>query len=96
MNVAVRDGHPLAGVGHIDQAVVVVLVVVQVTGQVNMVDPDVLGRLNSNSIAVVSEDLADLQVPHNDVGLSIDGQTDASQRCGRNLVSLVTENCFPQ
>lgn len=96
VNVAVRDGNPLAGVGHIDQAIVVVLVVVQVAGQVNVVNPDVLGCLNSNSIAVVSEDLADLQVSHNDVRLSINGQTDASKRCGRNLVSLDTKDCLPQ
>lgn len=64
MEVAVRDGHPLAGVGHIDQAVVVVLVMIEIAGQVNMVDPDVVGCLNRNSIAVVSDDLADFQVPH--------------------------------
>lgn len=48
-----------------------------------MVDPDVLGCLNGDCIAVVSQDLADLQVSHNDVGLSVNGQTDASECCDR-------------
>lgn len=91
MNVAVRDGNPLAGVGHIDQAVVVVLVVGQVTRQVNVVDPDIVGRLNSDGVAIFSEDLADLQVSQNDVGLPVDGQTDASDCCGRSLVSYATK-----
>lgn len=79
---------------HIDQAVIVVLVVVQVAGQVNVVDPDVLGRLNGDSITVVSEDLADLQVPHNDVGLPVDGQTDARESYILILVSHATDNLF--
>lgn len=96
VNVAVRDGNPLAGVGHIDQAVVVVLVMVQVAGQINMVNPDVVRCLNRDSITVVSEDLADLQVSHNDIGLLVDGQTNAGESCGRVFISHATQYQFPR
>lgn len=76
---------------HIDQAVVVVLVMVQVAGQVNMIDPDIVGCLDSDRIAVVSENLADLQVSHDNIRLPVDGQTNTSECCGRNLVSHATE-----
>lgn len=79
---------------HIDQAVIVILVVVQVAGQVNVVDPDILGRLNGDGIAVISEDLADLQVAHNDVGLPINGQTNTSKSYNLILVSHATDNFF--
>lgn len=80
---------------HINQAVIVILVVVQVAGQVNVVDPDILGRLNGDRIAIVSKDLADLQVPHNDVGLPIDGQANPRKSCILILVSQATETGFP-
>lgn len=79
---------------YINQAIVVVLIVAQVAGQINMVDPDVLGCLNSDCVAVVSKDLADLQVSHNDVGLSVNGQTDTSECYDPILVSDATETLF--
>lgn len=68
---------------------------VQVAGQVNVVNPDILGRLDGDRIAVVSKDLADLQVSHNDVGLSVDGQTNTRESCILILVSHATE-IFPR
>lgn len=80
---------------HINQAIIVILVVVQVAGQVNVVNPDILGRLNGDRIAVVSKDLADLQVPHNDVGLPINGQTNTRKSCILIPVSHATQIVFP-
>jgi hypothetical protein len=45
VDVAVGDGDEVGGVGEVDQAVVVVLVVVTVGGEVDVVDPDVVGQL---------------------------------------------------
>jgi hypothetical protein len=47
------------------------LVVVQVTGNIDVINPDVVGRLDAEGITSLSEDLADLQVPDDDV-LSIE------------------------
>lgn len=80
---------------HINQAIIVILVVVQVAGQVNVVNPDIFGRLNGDRIAVVSKDLADLQVPHNDVGLPVDGQTNTRESYILILVSHAAETIFP-
>lgn len=81
---------------HINQAIIVILVVVQVAGQVDVVNPDILGRLNGDRIAVVSEDLADLQVPHNDVGLPINGKTNTRESCILIQVSHAAGTVFPQ
>lgn len=45
-----------------------------------MVDPDVLRVLNANSVTVGGQDLADLEVAQDDVGLVLDVEPDAGQR----------------
>ena len=79
VDVAVGDGNPLAGMRDVDETVVVVLAGVEVARNVHMVDPDVLGGLDANAIAVVGRDFGDLQVAHDDVGHLVDVETDAGQ-----------------
>jgi hypothetical protein len=81
VDVAVGDGDPVRGVGDVNEAVVVVLAVVQVRRDVDVVDPDVLGGLDGDGVTIVGQDLGDLHVADNDVGLAVDGQTDTSQAC---------------
>jgi hypothetical protein len=79
VEVGVGDGHPLAGVGDIAKTVIIVLVVSQIGGQVAVINPDILGVLDSDRITVVGQNLADLEVAHNDVGLILDVESDTSQ-----------------
>ena len=79
VDVAVGDGNPLAGMRDVDETVVVVLAGVEVARNVHMVDPDVLGGLDANAIAVVGLDFGDLEVAHDDVGHLVDVETDAGQ-----------------
>lgn len=95
VDVAVGDGDPVAGVGDINKAVVVVLPVVQVAGDVDVVNPDVLGGLDGDGVTIVGQDLGNLQVADNDVGLSIDGKTNTSKACTlgqRFFWSVVEDN----
>ena len=83
VEVRVGDGNPLAGVGDVDEAVVVVLVVVHVIGHIDVVNPDVLGVLDGENVAVLCHDLGHLHVPDNDVGLLVDGETNTRHACHR-------------
>ena len=47
-----------------------------------MVHPNVFRVLDPNGVSVGCEDLADFQVPHNDVGLILDVESNARQGCG--------------
>lgn len=51
----------------------------QVAGNIDVVDPYVLGSLNGDGITIVGENLGNLDVPNNDVGLLVDGQADTSK-----------------
>ena len=79
VDVAVGDGDPLASMSDIYEAVVVILAVVQVTGYIDMVDPDVVGRLDVDGVPVGCKDLGDFQVAYNDVRNALDGQSNTSQ-----------------
>ena len=51
VEVGVRNGDKVSGVGEVEKSVVVVLVVVQVGREVDVVDPYVGGNLDGNGIA---------------------------------------------
>lgn len=81
VEVGVRDGHPVRRMRQVHQPVVEVLVPVPRRREVAVVDPDVLGELDRDGIAVVGLDLGDLHVAHDDVLLSEDGEADALECC---------------
>lgn len=83
VDVRVRHGHVVTGVGDVDQAVVVVLVVVQVAGDVDVVDPDVVGGLDGDGVTVVGQNLGDLHVTDDNVGLPVDGEADTRKALSR-------------
>ncbi len=76
----VGEGDEVGAVGDVKQAVVEVLVLVPVGGQVAVVDPDVLGRLDADSVAVRGGDLEDLHVAQDDVVGLVDVEADALDR----------------
>lgn len=51
----------------------------QVAGNVDVVDPDILRSLNGDGITILGENLGNLQVANNDVGLLVDGKADTSK-----------------
>ena len=59
MEVNVRNGNPLRGVGDVEQTVEVVLACAEVTGEVDVVDPDIGRLVDADGVAVVGVDLAD-------------------------------------
>lgn len=67
VQIRIGDGHPFAGVGDVDQSVVVVLVVGQVRVELAVVNPDVGRLLDSDAIAVGGEDVLALDVANNDI-----------------------------
>lgn len=79
VQVGVGDGDVVRTVGDIKQTIVVVLVVVTVRGQIQVVEPDVVGGLDGDGVTVVGEDLADLDVADDDVGGLLDTETNTGQ-----------------
>lgn len=57
VEVSVGDGDPVGGVSDIAKTIVVVLAMVHVTREIHVVDPDVCGCLNADSIPSVCENL---------------------------------------
>lgn len=84
VEVGVGDRHIVRAMGDIEQTIIVVLVVVPVRGQVCVVDPDVVRGLDGDRVTIVGQDLGDLDVADDNVGLLLDPETDAVQRgaCG--------------
>ena len=81
VEISIADGHVVRGVRHVQQAVVVVLVVRQVRRQVAVVDPNVLRGLDADGIAVLRQHLGHAQVAHDDVLDLVDVHADADQLC---------------
>lgn len=72
---SVRYSDVVGGVGDIEEAIVVVLAVGHVGREVTVIDPDVGGGLNANSITIGSLDFGDSQVTENNIGLILNIQT---------------------
>jgi len=69
------------------------LVVVLVTGEIGMVNPDLTGCLNSDGISSLSQNLGDLEVAQYNVGLFKDTEANSDKSCvKRPLVHLSNEN----
>ena len=64
-----------------------VLVVVAVAGEVDVVDPDVRRGLDADGVARRGENLGDLEVAQDDVGLVQDAHADTLEGCGGTLLS---------
>lgn len=84
---AVGDGNPVRFPGDIQETVVVVLSRVEIGAQVNVINPHVSGRLDTDGIAVGLLDLGDGQVTDDDVLYTLDVQTDTGK-----LGTLLAEN----
>lgn len=52
---------------------------VQVRGQIDVVNPDVAGGLDTNGITGIGKNLGNLQVPDNDIFRVFDTETNADQ-----------------
>ena len=57
-----------------------------------MVDPDIFRILDSDRISVASQDFADPQVPHDNVGLVLDVEPDARKSCDSRAVRSAPNN----
>ena len=79
VELAVADSDPVNGVGQVEEAIVEVLAAVHVAGEIDVVDPDIGGLLNGDSITAVGNDLGDLEVADDDVLLRLDGKTEANE-----------------
>jgi hypothetical protein len=89
VEVGVGDSNVLATVSDINETIVVVLVVSSVTGDIDVIDPDIVSLLDTDGVTSISKDLANLQVPDDDVVLLKDTKTDTNERCTSG-----TENRF--
>ena len=71
----VGDGDPLGSVGNIKKTIIVVLAVVKVGRKVEVVGPNILGGLDTDSITVLGQNLAALEVAENNVLDLVDEET---------------------
>lgn len=63
VNIAVGDSDPVRAVGHVNESIVVVLAVSLVGRNVNVVNPNVLGVIDTDGIASFGDDFGDFEVP---------------------------------
>jgi hypothetical protein len=79
MEEGVGDCNPFRSVGDIKETIVVVLAVIKIRRQIEMITPDILGCLDTDSIAIGSKNFATLEVAKNDILNLIDEETDVLQ-----------------
>jgi hypothetical protein len=79
VQVCVGDGYPFAGMGDVDQSIVVVLVMGEVGVELAVVNPDVGRLLDPDTIPVGGEDVLADNVANNDVRLLPDKQANARE-----------------
>lgn len=79
MEISVGNGHIVGSMRQVDKSIVLILVHVSVSREIDVVYPDIGRFLNGNTIPIFSQYLADLQVSDNDVLLSVDCEADAGE-----------------
>lgn len=84
VEVGVGNRDPVRGVADINKTIQVVLASIEIPREIAVVNPHIGGLVDSNGIAVVSIDLADLQVTHDNVADLTDVESDASNGCKRS------------
>ena len=76
---SVGDCDPLRSVSDIKKTIIVILAVVKIGREIKMIAPNVLGCLDTDSIAVGSKDFATLEVAKNDILNFVDEETNVFQ-----------------
>jgi hypothetical protein len=79
VELAVRDSHTRRTVGDVEQAIVEVLVVIAVRREIDVVNPYFGSRLDTDGIASLGENLADLEVADDHVAGVDDPNANADQ-----------------
>lgn len=72
VDIGVGNGDVVRSMGDVNEAIVVVLVVVTVGRDIDVIDPDVRGVLDSNGITVLCENLLDKNVTDDNILLLLD------------------------
>lgn len=83
MQVRVGDSDLGAATSDIKEAIIVVLVVVAVRREVKVIEPNLGGLLNCESITGGSEDLGDLDVANDYIGLPKDAEANTGEGSAR-------------
>jgi hypothetical protein len=81
----VGHGDPVGAVRDVKETVEVVLAGGQVAREVDVVNPDIGDLVERDGIAVLGEDLLDLQVADDNVGHTADLQADTSDGFGKDV-----------
>lgn len=81
VEVGVGNSNPLSTVADINKTVQVILSTAEITREIAVVNPHVGGLVNSNSIAVVGVDHADLQVTHDNIANLADVEANTGNSC---------------
>ena len=79
MEQRIADSDKIAAVGDVEQAVIVVLVVLKVRRQIAVIDPDVARSLDGDGVTLARKHLGDLEVTQDDIATALDSNTNASQ-----------------
>lgn len=87
MEVSVGNSDPISAVGNIEKTIKIILSKAQVTGKVAMINPDVGRFVDTDSIAVGSINLGDLEVSKNNILLATNVEADTGKRY---IVSVLT------
>lgn len=70
VEVGVGDSNPISTMGNVKKTIKVILSKTQITGEVAVINPNVSRLIDTNSIAVGSINLGDLEVSKNNVLLA--------------------------
>lgn len=92
VEVSVRDGNVVSGMGDVKETVQVVLTRAEVTREVEVVNPNVGRLVQANRIAVVGVYLRDLQVAEDDVADLSDVESDAGDGYQDVSVRIMASN----
>lgn len=79
VEVCVRDSNPVSSVGDVEQTIQIILASAQITRQIAVVDPNIRRLINTDSIAVGSINLGDLEVTKNDILLATNVEAHTSK-----------------
>jgi hypothetical protein len=78
VDIRIGDGDPVTAVSDINQTIIVVLIVGEIGGDIDVINPDVVRCLDSNGITVCCKNLGDGDVSENHILNTVDVKPNAN------------------
>jgi hypothetical protein len=85
MKIGVADSNPITGMGDIKETIIIILIGGQISRQINMINPDICGFVQADSVPSFIQNALDPQVSKNHVIGSPDLQANPLNHCEAGL-----------